>query len=129
MLSDRLPLTEIPDGLANFVEMTLMDSLTAGAERGSERAPRWCSQWREHPEAVHRLAAIYDEWCMMLAGEDAAPHLFLRDVLDYHLSLLVDPDRGTFRACRYGHVSHRRLDSKDEPGAGDRELWDQDRPQ
>lgn len=111
MLPDSLPLTEIPDGLANFVETTLMDSLTVGAERGAgERAPRWCSRWREHPDAVHRLAAIHDEWCIMLSSEDAALHPFIRDVLDHHMPMLVDPDRGAFRACSYGHTPHRRLD-------------------
>lgn len=108
MLSERLPLTEAPGGLSEFVDGVLLPYLTAGHPKQTT----WCTQWREHPDAVHRLAAISDQWSLMLAQEDAVLHEFFRDVLDYHMPLLIDPDKGAFRRCGYGHVAHTRIDAE-----------------
>lgn len=118
MNADDLPLTEPSAELVAFVDGTLLDFL---APAGSAET-RWCPQWAEHPDAVHRLAAIRDEWNLMLASaEDGAVpalHTFLRDVLDYHLPLLIDQQRGSFRECGYGHKPRQRLDvSKETRGA------------
>lgn len=107
MNADDLPLTEPSAELVAFVDGTLLDLL---APAGSAET-RWCAQWAEHPDAVHRLAAIRDEWNLMLAAQDGPPlHAFLRDVLDYHLPLLIDQHRGAFRACGYSHEPRKRLD-------------------
>lgn len=106
MLPERLPLDEIPEGLPEFVDGVLLPFLTAGHPSQTV----WCPQWREHPDAVHRLAAMSDEWSHMLAEEDASLHSFMRDVLDYHLPLLTDVEKGTFRRCSFGHAPHKRLD-------------------
>ncbi|MGZ0069727.1 DUF4913 domain-containing protein [Microbacterium arborescens] len=110
MNADDLPLTEASAELVAFVDGTLLDFL---APAGSAET-RWCPQWAEHSDAVHRLAAIRDEWNLMLASaaNDGVPalHAFLRDVLDYHLPLLIDQQRGAFRGCGYGHKPRVRLD-------------------
>lgn len=107
MLPELLPLTELPDGLSEFVDGVLLPHLSAGHPKQTT----WCPQWREHPDAVHRLAAMSDQWSLMLSAADAPLHEFMRDVLDYHLPLLVDPEKGAFRRCGYGHAAHTRLDA------------------
>lgn len=106
MLPDRLPITAVPDGLPAWVDNVLLPTLTSGG-KGSV----WCPEWQAHPDAVTRLAAIWDAWRHMLAEEDAALHSFLRDVLDHHMPLLVDAERGAFRRCNYGHRTVERLDA------------------
>ena len=98
MLPDQLPIVGIPDGLPGFVDHVLLASLTSAA-RGSI----WCLQWREHPDAVTRLAAIWDAWGHLLGEEDPSLHTFLRDVLDHHLPKLVDSEKGAFQRCADGH--------------------------
>lgn len=110
MLSERLPLTEAPEELPEFVDGVLLPYLTPSE---SNRVV-WCTQWRDHPDAVHRLAAIHEEWATMLGKEDASLHLFLRDVLDYHLPLLIDSEKGAFRRCGGSHDAGKQL------GAGKR---------
>ncbi len=105
MLPDRLPITAVPDGLPEWVENVLLPTLTSGG-----KGTVWCLEWREHPDAVTRLAAIWDAWTHMLTEEDAMLHSFLRDVLDHHMPMLVAAERGTFRRCNYGHRTVERLD-------------------
>lgn len=112
MLSDRLPLKDVPEGLAEFIDGVLMPYLTAGRPGKTV----WCAQWREHPAAVHRLAGIWDSWTHLLADDDANLHTFLRDVLDYHLPMLTDSDRGVFAACKFTHTPHARIDRVAQPG-------------
>lgn len=111
LLVSQVPLASAPPELVAFVEGTLQDYLTGA---GKARTKRWCTRWQEHPDAVHRLAAIYDEYLLMIAQGKGAPslHIFMRDVLDYHLPRLVDKEYGVFRECDEGHVSHRRIDSE-----------------
>jgi hypothetical protein len=102
-----LPLTHAGAELVDFVETVLMDYLTGA---GKANRKRWCSSWEEHPEAVHRLAAIYDVWETTLTG-DVSLHAFYRDILDYHLPMLTDPETGVFCQCdRDGHQPHERID-------------------
>lgn len=112
MLPDRLPITAVPDGLPEWVDNVLLPTLTS-ADKGSV----WCVEWREHLDAVTRLAAIWDEWSHMIAQDDAALHPFLRDVLDHHMPMLVDGERGAFRRCNYGHKPVEQLDAV-KPGKG-----------
>lgn len=112
MLPDRLPITTVPDGLPEWVDSVLLPTLTSGG-KGSV----WCPDWRSHPDAVARLAAIWDAWTHMLAEEDAALHSFLRDVLDHHMPMLVDAERGAFRRCNYGHKPVEQLGAV-KPGTG-----------
>ena len=107
MLSEHLPLTDVPAGLAEFVDGVLLARLTTLGKNNV-----WCASWREHPDAVHRLAAIQDEWQRMLSAEDAELHTFMRDVLDYHLPRLVArSENGSFVQCEFQHNEQARLDS------------------
>jgi hypothetical protein len=59
---------------------------------------RWCPQWHQHPEAVHRLEALHRTW--ETARHDPNGHAMLtwtRDT-DHHLHELTHP-AGTFAAC------------------------------
>lgn len=119
MDADDLPLTEASAELIAFVHGVFLDSLAPSGGKSS----RWCSQWAEHPDALHRLAAIHDEWNLMLAStpDSSSPplHAFLRDVPDYHLPLLIDHDKGAFRECEFGHKPRVRLDeTKQSRGSG-----------
>jgi hypothetical protein len=104
MLPERLPITAVPDGLPEFVENVLLPTLTSSGTKTI-----WCPEWQEHPDAVTRLAAIWDAWTHMLAEEDALLHSFLRDVLDWHMPYLVEEDRGAFRRCNFGHKPFEQL--------------------
>jgi len=95
-----------------FVNNVLLPTLTSGG-----KGTVWCLEWREHPDAVTRLAAIWDAWSHLLAEEDAALHSFLRDVLDHHMPMLIDGDRGAFRRCNYGHKPAEQLNDV-KPGTG-----------
>lgn len=112
LMVTQLPLAAPPQELVEWVEGTLQDTLTS---LGKTEA-RWCAQWAEHPEAVHRLAGMFDEWQLMIVGSTRGPslHGFIRDVLDYHLPHLVSTDYGAFARCGedYGHEQHRRLDGR-----------------
>lgn len=101
MLSERLPLTTVPESVSAFVDDVLPTLSSAG------KRTVWCAQWREHPDAVTRLAAIADVWGQMTGEDHADLHSFLRDVLDHHLPLLIDPERGAFARCDYGHETPR----------------------
>jgi len=114
LLVTQVPLASAPPELVAFVQGTLQDYLSSA---GKARTKRWCARWEEHPDAVHRLAAIYDEYLLMIAGGKGAPslHVFMRDVIDYHLPRLVDKEYGVFRECDEGHLAHRRIDSEAAP--------------
>lgn len=97
MLSERLPLTTVPEPVAAFVDDVLPTLSSLG------KRTVWCAQWREHPDAVTRLAAIADVWGEMTGAENADLHTFLRTVLDHHMPRLVDPESGAFAMCSHGH--------------------------
>lgn len=59
---------------------------------------RWCSQWQLHPEAVIRLTACWMSWESARLGDASAMSAWLRDDMDYHLNVLLDP-RGPFYQC------------------------------
>lgn len=94
---------ELPPAFSTFVETTLLDSLT-GASKGRWS---WCTRWSEHPDAVHRLLAIWQQW-LEVQADPMGLHDFLRNTLDYHLPLLVG-EHGALRACQYGHRGHERI--------------------
>lgn len=106
----RLPLTStnLPDGFETFVEGTLLQSLTSA----SKGRTSWCTHWREHPDALHRLFAIWQQW-LDVQEQPTQLHDFLRNVLDYHLPLLVG-EHGTLRACQYGHKGHEPIQREEK---------------
>ncbi|MFI5662281.1 DUF4913 domain-containing protein [Streptomyces sp. NPDC051684] len=60
----------------------------------------WCAQWREHPEAVARLHALWLAWQQFTDTEAglSGPSTWHRDHLDQTLAHLRAPD-GPFAAC------------------------------
>ncbi|WP_442786080.1 DUF4913 domain-containing protein [Microbacterium sp. SL62] len=54
-----------------FVDRPLMEYFFGGA-RDLENN-QWCPRWVEHPDAVHRLAAIYDEGVLLASAETERP--------------------------------------------------------
>lgn len=98
----------LPPAFSTFVESTLLDSLTAGSKAGRV----WCTRWREHPDAVHRLFAIWQQW-LEVQSDPMLLHEFLRNTLDYHLPLLVG-EHGALHGCQYGHRAHERITTGQE---------------
>lgn len=73
LLAWSVPLTTAPPELVEWVEGTFQEYLTGTI--GLVKSGRWCSRWTEHPDAVHRLAGIYDEWTLMRLRIKGAPSL------------------------------------------------------
>ncbi len=96
-----LPLTatdELLPEFVTFVENVLPVYLIQND--GEQRV--WCDQWRAHPDALHRLYAIWQMWELAASGEITL-HSFIRDVLDWHQPHLIDRDTGAFRRCLREH--------------------------
>ncbi|MEU9041455.1 MULTISPECIES: DUF4913 domain-containing protein [unclassified Kitasatospora] len=72
----------------------------------------WCPRWKEHPEAVARLHALWLAWQAAIDPESGAagPSSWQRDHLEPALMKLRSAD-GPFAACTSsgGHISHRLL--------------------
>ena len=112
LLAWSVPLTTAPPELVEWVEGTFQDYLTGTV--GLVKSGRWCSRWTEHPDAVHRLAGIYDEWTLMRLRIKGAPslHTFYREILDYHIPQLTSREDGVFQRCDgAGHEPHERMDT------------------
>jgi hypothetical protein len=74
---------------------------------------RWCREWHLHPEAVIRLTICWQSWETARREGPAEISAWLRDDLDYHLSVLTDP-RGPFYQCSQeegGHLEPRPFPS------------------
>lgn len=113
-MNDQLAAVDFPVAsasaeLQSFVNEVLLKALT---EQGADERSAWCGRWVEHPEAVQRLAAIYDAYLLVAVG-DLAIHALYRDVIDHHLPLLVAHQRGIFERCREGHKTALRLDGSE----------------
>ena len=72
----------------------------------------WCEQWREHPEAVARLHALWLAWQQLTDAEASlcGPSVWHRDHLDHALAQLRSPD-GPFAPCTTSAArpNHRML--------------------
>ncbi|MER6998224.1 DUF4913 domain-containing protein [Streptomyces sp. NPDC000410] len=79
----------------------------------------WCQQWREHPEAVARLHALWLAWQQLTDAEAGltGPSTWHRDHLDPTLLQLRTPD-GPFGACTTSPTrpNHRLLASPEPAG-------------
>lgn len=65
----------------------------------------WCAQWRDHPEAVDRLTALWATW--QKAHDDSAKlAAWWLNVLDPMMTVLLDAD-GPFSGCRTDPPRHR----------------------
>ncbi|PWJ52659.1 protein of unknown function [Quadrisphaera granulorum] len=59
---------------------------------------RWCSQWREHREAVVRLEALWCSWRALRRDPALGMATWLHQFLDPQITMLMAP-RGTFAHC------------------------------
>ncbi|MCI2238114.1 DUF4913 domain-containing protein [Paenibacillus sp. TRM 82003] len=59
---------------------------------------RWCARWREHPEAVVRLNALWHAFEALRRDPDTGMAIWLRDHLDHQLTVLLG-SRGPFAQC------------------------------
>lgn len=59
---------------------------------------RWCPEWRQHPEAVIRLEALWRSWETMRADPNLGIASWLVSYLDPLLSALL-ARQGTFASC------------------------------
>lgn len=104
----KLPLAsedELPEAFTRFVDGTLLEHLT-GAQNAHKHY--WCSRWVEHPDALHRLYAIWREW-EDVQTDTMTLHDFIRNVLDWHLPYLTG-ENGALSRCGKEHKPHVRLD-------------------
>lgn len=62
---------------------------------------RWCSRWWEHPEAVSRLAALWQAFEALRQEPGTGPATWWRDYCDPTMAALTDPG-GPFAQCRGG---------------------------
>lgn len=66
----------------------------------------WCARWREHPEAVQRLEAMWAAW-QRSHDDPIKLGAWWLTVADPHLAVLLDPD-GPFSGCRAGENARHR---------------------
>lgn len=95
--STGTPAADLFPDLSGWVHGWLLPFYRRRVEDGRHRA--WCPQWWRHAEAVIRLTAVWRVFEDALrSGDPAAMSVFLRDHLDYHLTVLTDPD-GPLKGC------------------------------
>lgn len=59
---------------------------------GGEGARRWSATWWESTEAIMRLEALWRSWEHLRLDPATGMSVWLRDHLDHHLAVLMDPD-------------------------------------
>lgn len=75
----------------------------------------WCPQWHRHPEAVHRLSALWMAWEELTAKPGSGPSLWWVQHADHHLAVLLD-QRGPFHGCTAeGHRANPMPQLPSEP--------------
>jgi hypothetical protein len=78
---------------------------------------RWCSRWREHPEAYVRLEALRDAWTEARLGPGSAMASWWIEKVDPTLRTLFASD-GPFARCRETHRHLPSLPSEQMPESG-----------
>lgn len=59
---------------------------------------RWCTHWRDHPEAVLRIEALWRSWETLRLDPNLGIATWLVNYLDPQLAVLLSAS-GTFHAC------------------------------
>jgi hypothetical protein len=59
----------------------------------------WCPRWREHPEALERLQALWEAWEAARAEGGSAMSYWWTVHLDAHWGVLTGSTTGPFAAC------------------------------
>jgi Domain of unknown function (DUF4913) len=105
-----------PPGYERLLDF-VRDELAPLYQRSFEGRTRvWCPQWWRHPEAVARLAAVWQAWEHLRRDPTVGLSVWLRDHADYHVGVLLDPD-GPFKGCSpdRGHQDRLASLATDEP--------------
>ena len=100
---------EIEPAAADDVLKPVYSSVTAWVDRyfrvifsrtvGGEI--RWCVQWKEHPEAITRLEALWRSWEALRLDPNLGIATWLTNYLDPQLAALLSRS-GTFAQCSQG---------------------------
>ena len=80
--------------VADWVEGWLLGRI----ERDIGTRLRWCPRWHEHPEAVWRLTAMWNDWERGWSRPDGGPTMWARNSPHPHLDQLT-VGHGPFSAC------------------------------
>lgn len=63
----------------------------------------WCPAWRDHPEALSRVEALWQAWEHLANQKGTGLSVWWRDHADWHLAALTAED-GPFKRCQTGHT-------------------------
>lgn len=85
----------VPVGLIEWVDTVFIKLV----ERETGMTTRWCRRWPEHPEAVLRLTALWEDRTNIVDPESKTDlSSWLRWSVDSHMPKLMD-QAGPFREC------------------------------
>lgn len=94
---------QLPPGPSADV-VAWVHKLTSYLESPSRTESAWCPSWQEHPEAVWRFTALYDEFTVATA--DGTLSSWWVNHFDRHAPVLFGTS-GIFQACENGHNPDR----------------------
>jgi Domain of unknown function (DUF4913) len=100
---------EVPEPVHPSVEAWVEDYFCAVFARPVGGEIRWCLQWRDHPEAVTRLEALWRSWEALRLDPNLGVATWLTNYLDPQLAALLSRS-GTFARCTSDrHASPPRM--------------------
>ena len=85
-----------PPNFGQWIHATLAIIEHPAAQNGA-----FCSEWWEHPEAVARFRALYQQY--LVAADKGGISDWWVHHWDLHARALFDPQTGVFRDCSAGH--------------------------
>lgn len=102
-----------PEELVDWVESLV--AMLESVDRSQNQY--WCAQWWNHPEAVDRFRALYEQW--LDAQANGVMSSWWIDHLDRHATVLF-AKRGPFGECGTNHVEKtaRRILVTEQPPPG-----------
>ena len=83
-----------------------VEKLTIYLESQDRGESLWCPQWPDHPEAVWRFTALYEEFVISL--QEGTMSGWWVNHFDRHAPALFGPT-GIFQSCENGHDPERRF--------------------
>jgi hypothetical protein len=108
--SEEEDFTFTPEELVDWVEGLV--AMLESVDRSQNQY--WCSQWWNHPEAVDRFRALYEQW--LEAQANGGMSSWWIDHFDRHTTVLF-ARRGPFGECGTTHVhkTARRVLATEQP--------------
>ncbi|THJ65637.1 DUF4913 domain-containing protein [Arthrobacter echini] len=107
---DGEDLAYTPEDLVDWVESLV--AILESVDRSQNQY--WCFQWWNHPEAVDRLRALYEQW--LGAQAEGGMSSWWIDHFDRHATILF-AKRGPFGECGTTHTEKtaRRILGTEQP--------------